>query len=304
MVECIHFLPSLTVGGAPINVLRAVRWLSSHQPNYRHKIFSPLDNDKFEDEFIKLGANVNAVPKLKINAYVFFFFFSLFFKLKKNGSHNIIIILHGRGCGLMLKPLAIIFRLHSVHFFRGFTPTYGINKPMWAKFLILYDWILARFGTCVAVGTDEYKQILRVLNPTNLIIVRNPVPKIVWELNDNPFDFGFVGRRSYQKGFDLALKICKENPTSSFVWIGDEERNQYREKDIPRNLTLMKYKPQHEIFSMVKTILCVSRWEGCSTVATECVNSKKPFISLHCTGISEFCLRKLTAQIFMIVLIL
>ena len=169
---------------------------------------------------------------------------------------------------------------------------------MWAKFLILYDWILARFGTCVAVGTDEYKQILRVLNPTNLIIVRNPVPKIVWELNDNPFDFGFVGRRSYQKGFDLALKICKENPTSSFVWIGDDERNQYIEKDIPRNLTLMKYKPQHEIFSMVKSILCVSRWEGCSTVATECVNSKKPFISLHCTGISEFCLEKINGTNF------
>ena len=48
MVECIHFLPSLTVGGAPINVLRAVRWLSSHQPNYRHKIFSPLDNDNLK----------------------------------------------------------------------------------------------------------------------------------------------------------------------------------------------------------------------------------------------------------------
>ena len=99
------------------------------------------------------------------------------------------------------------------------------------------------------------------------------------------------------------LKFARKTPLAVLFGSGMKKETSI-EKDIPRNLTLMKYKPQHEIFSMVKTILCVSRWEGCSTVATECVNSKKPFISLHCTGISEFCLEKLTAQIFMIVLIL
>ena len=93
--------------------------------------------------------------------------------------------------------------------------------------------------------------ILRVLNPTNLIIVRNPVPKIVWELNDNPFDFGFVGRRSYQKGFDLALKICKETPLAVLSGSGMKKETSIEER-YSRNLTLMKYKPQHEILVWLK----------------------------------------------------
>lgn len=288
MIEYIHFLPSLTVGGAPINVLRTIKWMNIHRPENTHMIFTPLDNDAFEKEFTEAGASVSSMPNLKINLNLILFLILLFFKIKNNKRQKSVIILHGRGCGLIIKPLAIIFRLQTVHFFRGFTPTYGLKNSLSVKFLIIYDWLLARFGTCVAVGVDEYNQIFKVLKPKKLMIVRNPVPKIFWELCDNAFDFGFVGRRSYQKGFDLALKICAENPTKRFVWVGDKEKDQYQSVNAPQNLTLIKYKSQHEIFSTIKTILCLSRWEGCSTIITECVNSKKPFISLHCSGVSEF----------------
>tara|TARA_B100000768_G_C11276999_1_gene376462 strand:+ start:1039 stop:2073 length:1035 start_codon:yes stop_codon:yes gene_type:complete len=288
MTEYIHFLPSLTIGGAPINVLRAIKWMNTQRPENIHTIYTPLDNDAFEKEFIEAGANVKSMPNLRINLNLILFFILLFFKIKINKRQESVIILHGRGCGLILKPLAIIFRLQTVHFFRGFTPTYGLKNSKYLRFLIIYDCFLAHFGTCVAVGADEYNQIFKVLNPKKLMIVRNPVPKIFWELCDDAFDFGFVGRRSYQKGFDLALKICAENPTKRFVWVGDEVGGQYQSENIPQNLTLMKYRSQHEIFSIIKTIICLSRWEGCSTIITECVNSKKPFISLHCNGVSEF----------------
>ena len=101
---------------------------------------------------------------------------------------------------------------------------------MWAKFLILYDWILARFGTCVAVGTDEYKQILRVLNPTNLIIVRNPVPKIVWELNDNPFDFGFVIDAATKKVLIWHLKFARKTPLAVLFGSGMKKETSIERK--------------------------------------------------------------------------
>lgn len=288
MTDYVHFLPSLTVGGAPINVLRAIKWLRIHQPENKHVIYAPSDNLVIEEELRNVGAQVIHMPQLKINFRLVIFLFLSLIKIKIGMRKSDKVVLHGRGCGLLIKPIATLLGLQTVHFFRGFTPTYGMQNRFYSKAILLYDSILARFGTCVAVGNDEYEKIQSTLQPTKLIKIRNPVPKIRWELDENAFDFGFVGRRSYQKGFDLALEICLQNPTKRFVWIGAPEKSQYQDAPCPANLTLVAHSSQTEIFSMAKIIVCLSRWEGCSTIITECIKSKKPFLSLYCDGVSEF----------------
>ena len=44
----IHILPSISVGGAPINVLRLIKELKSQNYNCCFEIWSPNDNDDFK----------------------------------------------------------------------------------------------------------------------------------------------------------------------------------------------------------------------------------------------------------------
>ena len=48
----------------------------------------------------------------------------------------------------------------------------------------------------------------------------------------------------------------------------------------------------------MKVLICLSRWEGCSTIISESIQSKKPFLSLHCPGVSEFCVNGLNEKSF------
>ena len=172
-------------------------------------------------------------------------------------------------------------------------------KNRFKAFLIRrFDKFLGKFGTCIAVGFDEANLVQKFLKPRKLCIIRNPVPKIEWEKGVSQFDFGFVGRRSLQKGFDRALYICRQNPDLKFAWVGDCEGQQFQNIVVPNNLKLIRYLPQTKIFESIKVLICLSRWEGCSTVISECVKSEKPFLSVYCSGVSEFRVSNLNDKSF------
>ena len=118
------------------------------------------------------------------------------------------------------------------------------------------------------------------------------------QIGDFKYHFVFVGRRSYQKGFDHCLEISKCFPKINFLWVGAREKNQFIQEEIPKNLTLSDYMDQDEIFNSSRYIICTSRWEGCSTIISECVISIKPFISLYCDGVTEFKVKNINEKNF------
>ena len=286
MIRLVHFLPSLDTGGAPINVMRVIKWHKKNNAKIQHIVCSPFNNLKMQKLFLKLGTDLIEMPDIKNYLQLLRFIIKNLFLLKCNSSNKTLAILHGRGCGLLIKPLLTLLNYETVLFFRGYTPTYGLQNKFYAFIIRQYDKILAKFGTCVAVGEDEITIISKFLKPKKILKIRNPVPQINWDYNktDFKYDFGFVGRRSYQKGFDRALRISEENTNKKFVWIGNIEGLQFSGVSIPKNLHIINYLPQEEIFNIVKVLICLSRWEGCSTIISESIQSKKPFLSLHCPG--------------------
>lgn len=279
-----HFLPSAGVGGAPINVMRLI--LNSNKKKFKHTIYIPNDNEDYIQKLKYHNIDFIVIPKIRIGLFRFFIEI-LKIKIKDKESF---IITHGRGASLIIRPITILLNMKSIHFYRGFTKSYGIKNIFLPKILILIDKYLCRYGITIAVGIDEKKIIKRYLSPKRLVKIRNPVPEILWNKNNKAFDydFAFIGRRSLQKGYDNAILLSKKNPDSKFLWVGAKEGNQFKNHKIPSNFKVCNYMQQDEIFNSASIILCTSRWEGCSTVITECIKSTKPFLSLHCNGVSEF----------------
>ena len=279
-----HFLPSAGVGGAPINVMRLI--LNSDRKKSNHIIYTPNDNEDYIQKLKYHNINFTIIPKIRIGLIRFFI---EIFKIKIKDKESFIIT-HGRGASLIIRPIAILLNMKSIHFYRGFTKSYGTRNILLPKILILIDRFLCRYGITVAVGIDEKKIIKKYLSPKRLVKIRNPVPEIEWSKNNKAFDydFAFVGRRSLQKGFDNAILLSNQNPDSKFLWVGAKEGNQFKNYKIPSNLKLCNYMQQDEIFNSASIVLCISRWEGCSTIVTECIKSTKPFLSLNCDGVSEF----------------
>ena len=279
-----HFLPSAAVGGAPINVMRLI--LNSDRKKYKHKIYIPNDNDDYIQKLKYHNIDFTIIPKIRIGLFRFFI---EILKIRINDKESFIIT-HGRGASFFIRPISILFSMKSIHFYRGFTKSYGIKNILLSKILISIDKLLCRYGITIAVGIDEKKIIKRHLLPKRLVKIRNPVPEIIWDKNNKAFDYDFVfiGRRSLQKGYDNAILLSKQNPNSKFLWVGAKEGKQFKNQKIPSNLEVCNYMQQDKIFNSASIILCTSRWEGCSTVITECVKSTKPFLSLNCNGVSEF----------------
>lgn len=292
-----HFLPSASVGGAPINVLRLV--MNSDASKYKHVVLVPNDNLKYIQKLKEKNIEYKIIPSISVNLFSITKIISIIFKIKINHK-NIILVSHGRGASFIIRPIGILLNLNNIHFYRGYTSSYGIKNKFASNYLRYLDAFLCRWGITIAVGSDEYNLIKKDLNPKNLIRIRNPVPRIKWIENklDFKYHFVFVGRRSYQKGFDHCLEISKCFPEINFLWVGAREKNQFIQEEIPKNLTLSDYMDQDEIFNSSRYIICTSRWEGCSTIISECVISIKPFISLYCDGVTEFKVKNINEKNF------
>ena len=115
--------------------------------------------------FLKLGTDLIEMPDIKNYLQLLRFIIKNLFLLKCNSSNKTLAILHGRGCGLLIKPLLTLLNYETVLFFRGYTPTYGLQNKFYAFIIRQYDKILAKFGTCVAVGEDEITIISKFLKP-------------------------------------------------------------------------------------------------------------------------------------------
>ena len=232
----IHILPSISVGGAPINVLRLIKELKSQNYNCCFEIWSPNDNDDFKNNLKKENILFQEIPK--INPFSIVFLKDIVKKILFSDKERSQFVTHGRGCGLIIKPLIIFFRRKSIHFFRGFTPSYGLTSMILKKILVFLESIICKFGVVICVGKDEFNLVEKYLRPNSQKLLYNPVTKIQWDRDSRKLEFSFIGRRSYQKGFDRAIQIAEKLEDISFSWYGNKESNFHDDLKIPKNLSL------------------------------------------------------------------
>ena len=64
---------------------------------------------------------------------------------------------HGRGASFIIRPIGILLNLNNIHFYRGYTSSYGIKNNVARNYLRYLDDVLCRWGITIAVGSDEYK---------------------------------------------------------------------------------------------------------------------------------------------------
>lgn len=299
MLRLLHILPSGSVGGAPNNLIRMIDELTALNPQLKHEVLVPFDSTNFISRLKNRQVKTFEIERARrpLESAIQVFLYCLKKKLK---GQNIVIVTHGRGAGFVYRPVAKILRLKSVHFYRGFEANYTIASSFFVSLLRYVDKFLNRFSEVVAVGEDEFRALKVCLDPPKLYLIRNLVPKINWLLRaDKPtYDFAAVGRRSYQKGFDRYIELVRNHPSTKFLWVGAEEDVHLEPASVPANLDIFEYMPIQDIFANARTIICLSRWEGCSTVLTECIVSSKPFISLACPGAGEFYVRGQNDRLF------
>ena len=65
MIRLVHFLPSLDTGGAPINVMRVIKWHKKNNAKIQHIVCSPFNNLKMQKLFLKLGTDLIEMPDIK-----------------------------------------------------------------------------------------------------------------------------------------------------------------------------------------------------------------------------------------------
>lgn len=299
MRSLVHILPSGSVGGAPNNVIRMIDKLSEITANFEHQVLVPFDNAEFVSRLSDRGVQaVDIAPAANVIRAAFQVF--KYFAKQRIRNRDTVMVTHGRGAGFVYRPIAILLGLRSVHFYRGFEPCYTLSSALLYTPLKNIDKFLNHFSTVIAVGKDEYDALMENLAPRDLQLIRNLVPDIQWprEPYRPIYDFAAVGRRSYQKGFDRYIKLASETPGLKFLWVGAEENSNVDRDEIPENLEIREYMPINEVFSKARSIICLSRWEGCSTVLTECIMSSKPFVTLKCPGAGEFHVRGKNDQFF------
>ena len=110
-------MPSLDTGGAPINVMRVIKWHPKNNAKIQHIVCSPFNNLKDAEIVLKLGTDLSKDADIKNYLQLLRFCNKNLFLLKCNNDNKTLAILHGRGCGLLIKPLLTLLNYETMHFF-------------------------------------------------------------------------------------------------------------------------------------------------------------------------------------------
>lgn len=277
MINIYHFLPDNSLGGAPINVKRLV-----DITNYNHFVYywncsqsnSILDGIDLSRKYSRILVLICLIYKIKSYDFIF---------------------THGRGMGVVIRFIAYLFNKKCIHTYRGYYKKRYSNLKfgkIYNYILFVYEKYMSYHSFNICVSQSEYYLLKNVYNFANTYQVYNPIscsPKIA-PLKIHKRDLIFVGRRSAQKGFDKFLRMFSQNNDFTFDWFGNGEDIGISSDVIsfhngsiqPASINISK-----EI-SNSKLLICLSRWEGASTVVIESLMHQVPVISLSCQGVDEF----------------
>ena len=159
-----HFLASTEIGGAIKNV--SVLNNNINKNNFTNIIIAPVSKKekKKKRNFLE-SPNPNNIFKYTL----FCFFLLLKLNIKKQKT---LISTHGRGCGFLVRPIAILFNFKIFHTFRGFDKNFGyqnlslINK-LKIFFLIKIEKILSRKSFCICVSKSELQAVKKTVTTIN-----------------------------------------------------------------------------------------------------------------------------------------
>ena len=282
-----HFLASTEIGGAIKNV--SVLNNNINKKNFTNIIIAPVSKKekKKKRNFLE-SPNPNNIFKYTL----FCFFLLLKLNIKKQKT---LISTHGRGCGFLVRPIAILFNFKIFHTFRGFDKNFGyqnlslINK-LKIFFLIKIEKILSRKSFCICVSKSELQAVKKNLEIKKAFLIYNPAIEFKFRKNiKKKIDFLIVGRRSYQKGYDIFLDLMTQRPLLNIHWLGDKKKDEiFSLIDNKIRENVYNSSDPSNYLSKSKFLLILSRWEGASTICIEALKSGVPVISLNCQGVNEF----------------
>lgn len=216
---------------------------------------------------------------------------------------------HGRGAGIYSRLLSIT-RIPVVHTFHGVHN----EQTLIGQLKVFADRFLKVFTQkFIFVSNDEMSQglSLKLAYPRKSRVIFNGVDEegikdssqeelnIRKKLNisTNITIVGSIGRLTYQKGFDLLLKLIASNKPLfkqyHFVIGGtgnDEKKlNQLKNKYKIDNLTFVgELKKPYPFLAQIDYYLSSSRWEGLPLTVLEAFALHKPCILTDVTGHKDF----------------
>ena len=278
-IKITHFLPSDAVGGAPKNVARLVSLIERRQDVFFWK------KEVDDTDQVLSGQTLGKTFFTRLKSLI---------KFLNKTSRSRIICTHGRGMGLVVRPIALLFGFSVIHTFRGYRKERFQNYvtgQIKNRIVFMLEKILSKYSINIAVGSAEFLQVEKDLKPSRLFRIHNPVT-VKYDANQSkPIrDVVFVGRRSYQKGFDKFMKIFPLTEGITFSWFGNGEDVDFSSNPIhykSGDVLAADLNIYHEI-SKSKIFVSLSRWEGASTVVIEALMLGKPVIALSCQGVDEF----------------
>lgn len=277
MINIHHFLPDNSCGGAPINVKRLIEITSHNHLIYYWKCT--------QNNFVLLGNNLSSNYSR--------FLASIFIIYRINP--NDFIFTHGRGMGVIIRIIALFFKKKCIHTYRGYyTSRYKNVKfgNVYNYILFIFEKYMSYYSFNICVSHSEYHLLRNVYKFANIYKIYNPIScsNKILPLPVHKRDLIFIGRRSSQKGFDRFQSIFSKNKDFTFDWFGNGE-------DIEKSNNIITfpngsvYPASNDIYTEItnsKLLICLSRWEGASTVVIEALMHQVPVISLSCQGVDEF----------------
>lgn len=219
-------------------------------------------------------------------------FFKIFFLLLR---------LRGRWLVFTARNI-LLFGLAARFTFRQLDIAYyaGLGKGMNAdginssKFRMLFwTFVLKNYGVVYCLNRRD-KELLEQLHP-NVEFIRGEGFDLTCTFSDQAsgpyeYDFGFVGRFTYEKGAREFIEFAEKCPTASFVIFGEVEKGISAEINRLANVAVMGFiADKGQIYRRFETLLHLSSLnEGLPFVFFECVVYRKQLFALDNPTTDEF----------------
>lgn len=304
-MHIVHCLTHSTDGGGQAIPYLLIKTLKKGFPHVNHTVVLP-DNGVYVKHFQELNIPIVIFPFNRISVLSFFSALKLFKQLNPDVIHS-----HGRGAGIYTRIFPKIFLNKKViHTHHGFhvPENYFLKK----SFVFLEKLQMPGTDMTVAVSESEKREIQKLLSLTDKQVVHisniidseevvrraeEPIEEISKYFVDSkyPFRIIMIGRddpiKNYSLAYSTARNVLKQEPTSSFYFIGAESTpavealtSEYPERVFQIPLS----KNPLPMLKRASILLITSKREGAPLVVLESFALGKPVVGTNVRGINDY----------------
>ena len=249
-------------------------------------------------QYERSGRNIKSFIKLAI----------AFIKVLKDEKPELVHI-HSTFAGLICRIIIILTRYKGKVVFCPHAFSFMMKKkPLVLKIYGAIERILSRYTSRI-ICTSNYEKELAIsygLESEKMVVIYNSVNPPNKYFDDNPYDPSktnilFVGRFSFQKGFDIVQNLSiMLDKSYQITAIGDYDNESERNK-IMDNITHIGWISSLEIakyYYYADAVIMPSRWESFGLVAVEAQSYGTPVLASNNTSLPEVIIDKESGYLF------